>query len=146
MEIILVVVGNRDYDNYEFFCKTMDRYIAHFGYEIRKVYSGDAPGIDQMTEDWAISRGYKFEAIPAVWQLPDGSTDRGAGMKRNEILIAKGTHVVAFWDGKSTGTKHSSGLAKELNKTRMIVPIVATKKRYYCARWKAIYAERNKAA
>lgn len=144
MEITLAVVGSRQFDDYEFFCKTMDKYVAFFDYDIKKVYSGDAPGVDQMAEDWAISRGHHFEPVLAVWENPDGTHNPGAGYARNEKLLNKITHAVIFWDGGSKGTDHTRSRAKELNKTYVTVPIIATKRRYYCARWKEIYAERNK--
>lgn len=144
MEIILVVGGTRDFDDYEFFCRKLDTYIAFFGYTVIKVISGDAAGPDQMTEDWAISRGYDFEAMPAKWKREDGTTDREAGFKRNIMMISRGTHCVFFHDGKSPGTAHAIDQCKPLGKSKVVIPIETTPKRYYCERWRKIYRERKR--
>lgn len=142
MEIILAIVGTRDYDDYDYFCKVMDNYVKYLGYPIRKVYSGDAPGIDQMAEDWAISRGYLFEPVCAVWQDENGKKIPNAGYLRNEILIDKVSHCVAFWNGISKGTKHSYNLALSKKKTTIRIKIEATTKRYYSERHRKLFNER----
>lgn len=35
-----------------------------------------------------------------------------AGFLRNEDMVALATHLVAFWDGRSYGTKHIIDLAR----------------------------------
>ncbi|MEE1459109.1 MAG: hypothetical protein U0K51_06570 [Segatella copri] len=36
-----------------------------------------------------------------------------AGILRNMNMLVTATHLVAFWDGKSHGTKHVIEIAKE---------------------------------
>ena len=38
---------------------------------------------------------------------------RMAGIFRNMNMLVTATHLVAFWDGKSHGTKHMIEIAKE---------------------------------
>lgn len=66
---------------------------------------GDARGADKLGADWAEFHGISVKHMPAKWRLPNGITDRGAGHKRNAEMAAIGDVLLAFWDGKSKGTK-----------------------------------------
>lgn len=37
---------------------------------------------------------------------------KSAGYKRNQEMANVSTHLIAFWDGKSRGTKHMIDIAK----------------------------------
>lgn len=47
-----------------------------------------------------------------MWDLHGKS----AGFKRNVHIIDDSDEVIAFWDGKSRGTRHSINLAKTAKK------------------------------
>lgn len=72
------------------------------------VVHGDCPtGADKMVEEWCLLRSFKTERHPALWQRPDGSTNKGAGFYRNiEMAKLGGDYCLAFWDGRSPGTGH----------------------------------------
>lgn len=54
--------------------------------------------------------------------LPDWDKfGKSAGYRRNFKIINEADYVIAFWDGKSKGTKHSIDLAKEQSKPFCIV-------------------------
>jgi hypothetical protein len=56
--------------------------------------------------------------------LPDWAKHgRAAGPIRNKLIISDADYVIAFWDGKSTGTLSSINIAKGLNKPLTIIPI-----------------------
>lgn len=137
--VVLAIVGCRQYNDFDYVCDIIDKYIKHHDLVIQKIVSGDAPGIDQIAEDYAISRGYAFEAFLADWDNFPGS----AGYIRNEQIIDAATHVLAFWDGKSKGTGHSKDLALKKRRLTTTAKIELTDKRYYSKRWRKIYAERN---
>ena len=61
-----------------------------------------ARGADRLGERYAKERGYKVIYFPADWDI-DG---RSAGFKRNVKMAEYADALVAFWDGKSSGTKH----------------------------------------
>lgn len=89
--------------------------------KISVIVSGGASGPDSFAEEWAKEAGIPFVGFYAKWHAEDGSLDRGAGFRRNHKIIANADVVVAFWDGKSSGTAHSIEMAKQQNKRTIIL-------------------------
>ena len=84
------------------------------------VVSGTARGADQLGEAWARARGHAIEQFPADWE----NLGRSAGYRRNVEMVAtlkERDAVVAFWDGKSKGTKHTIDIASALPGIKVIV-------------------------
>lgn len=77
------------------------------------VISGTAHGADRMGEQYAMTHHFKLERYPADWDRHG----RAAGYKRNVKMAKVATHLVAFWDGKSRGTRHMIRIALELGLT-----------------------------
>lgn len=73
------------------------------------IVSGTARGADQLGERYAERRGYTVERCPADWE----NYGRSAGMARNKNMAARSDALIAFWDGKSPGTKNMINLARE---------------------------------
>ena len=67
------------------------------------VVSGHAPGTDQMGEMWADEHMFDVELHPADWD----THGKAAGFRRNVEMVNVSQVLVAFWDGKSRGTKHT---------------------------------------
>ena len=69
--------------------------------ETTEIISGGAKGVDTS------ARQYAFEHhIPLIEFLPDYERyGRAAPLKRNITIIENADWVLAFWDGKSHGTK-----------------------------------------
>lgn len=72
----------------------------------------DTPrGVDRIVYQEAQKLGFLIETHPADWEGYSAEDKRrfghkGAGRKRNEEMAADGASLcIAFWDGKSTGTK-----------------------------------------
>mgnify|MGYP002278166880 CR=1 FL=1 len=86
------------------------------GFEITQIVSGGARGIDQAAIDVAYIDAWPGGPMVfmAVWQRPDGSTDKGAGIKRNRLMAEYADCLIAIWDGASTGTKNMIDTAREL--------------------------------
>lgn len=103
----VAIVGSRGYPNLnqvrEFVSKLKPGTI---------VVSGGADGVDKAAEVQAKACGLNVEIYYPRWDLHG----KGAGFARNRLIVANSDMVVAFWDGKSNGTKHSIGVAHELNK------------------------------
>ncbi len=98
----IAIVGSRDYHD----MRRVIRYVKSLPPDTI-VVSGNARGVDQMSEETARSCGLEVISIPARWEREDGTTDRSAGYKRNIEIIEQVETVIAFWDGKSKGTLHS---------------------------------------
>ncbi len=74
--------------------------------------SGGARGVDTWAEEEATSMGYPCIIFKPDW---DG-LGKCAGFMRNEKIINEADLVLAFWDGTSSGTKHSIDLARKNKK------------------------------
>lgn len=66
-----------------------------------ELVSGGAKGIDTCAREYAAANGLKLtEFLPEYDRY-----GRGAPIKRNFQIIEYADAVIAFWDGKSRGTK-----------------------------------------
>nr|NIQ79998.1 DUF2493 domain-containing protein [Anaerolineae bacterium] len=77
--------------------------------EDTEIISGTAKGADQTGEQWAKQNGVQVRRFPADWK----KFGRKAGFRRNHQMLEEATALVAFWDGKSRGTKHMIEIAKK---------------------------------
>ena len=69
--------------------------------ECSTIISGGAKGVDQAAERYAQKNNIQMEI-----HLPDYQRyGRGATHVRNKLIIDSADFVLAFWDGKSKGTK-----------------------------------------
>lgn len=73
------------------------------------VVSGNAKGVDKTAETVAMDLGMEVISLPADWK----QHGKSAGYKRNGEIVARSHKIVAFWDGKSKGTKHTIDIAYE---------------------------------
>lgn len=127
-ELRVIIAGSRDFND---FSKLMNSCIEILAGITNKnddldkirIVSGTAKGADQLGEQYAKIAGYDVSRFPADW---DGLGKR-AGYVRNaemaNFAVADGNYgvLIAFWDGKSKGTKHMIDLAE---KKRLEVHIV----------------------
>ena len=97
----VIVAGGRDFNNYNGLAASLDYLLKNINDEIQ-IVCGMARGADRLGERYAKERGYKVIYFPADWDI-DG---RSAGFKRNVKMADYADALVAFWDGKSSGTKH----------------------------------------
>ena len=66
-----------------------------------EIVSGSAKGVDTSAREYALSHGIKLtEFLPEYTKY-----GRSAPLKRNITIIEYSDIVLAFWDGKSRGTK-----------------------------------------
>lgn len=66
-----------------------------------EIVSGGARGVDTSAIEYALSHGIKLtEFLPEYTRF-----GRSAPLKRNITIIEYADIVLAFWDGKSRGTK-----------------------------------------
>lgn len=66
-----------------------------------EIVSGGAKGVDTSAREYALAHGIKLtEFMPEYTRF-----GRSAPLKRNITIIEYSDIVIAFWDGKSRGTK-----------------------------------------
>ena len=83
--------------------------------DVTEIVSGGARGIDACAKNYALSHGLKLTEF-----LPEyGKYGRGAPLRRNITIIEYADLVLAFWDGRSRGTKFVIDNCKKRN-----IPVV----------------------
>lgn len=119
-ELRVIIAGSRDFDNFSKLmnnCNDILSDIVNKNHDLEKIriISGTARGADQLGEQYAKITGYEVSRFPADW---DGLGKR-AGYVRNaemaRFAVVDGNYgvLIAFWDGKSKGTKHMIDLAEK---------------------------------
>lgn len=108
----LAVVGSRIFDDtfYEEVREKLLFIVAR--YRVNMIISGGAKGIDTLANNFADEIHMSKMIFPAQWDV----YGKSAGMIRNQKIVDACDQLVAFWDGKSPGTKNTIELAKEQNK------------------------------
>jgi hypothetical protein len=103
----VAVVGSRDYPDW----RQVREYVESLPAGT-VVVSGGARGVDAIAEKAARLAGLAVDVYPADWQ----TYGMAAGMIRNRQIVKNCHRVVAFWDGKSKGTKNTIDLAVAMGK------------------------------
>ncbi len=92
--MIVAVVGSRTLE-----INDLGRFLPD---GVTEIVSGGAKGVDTSAREFAKANGIKLTEV-----LPDYRMyGKGAPLKRNEVIVDMVDLVIAFWDGKSRGTKH----------------------------------------
>lgn len=85
--------------------------------ETTEIVSGGAKGIDTSAKEYAVANSIKLTEF-----LPNyAKYKRGAPLKRNMQIIEYADVVIAFWDGKSKGTRF---VIDNCNKTGKEVTVI----------------------
>lgn len=108
----LAIVGSRSFTDYRLLKETVDGFYASPGKEITEIVSGGAKGADTLAERYAKENNIPLIRLRPKWKDSKGVYNARAGFDRNKDIVARSEHVVAFWDGKSTGTRDSINEAK----------------------------------
>ena len=100
----VAVIGSRGIENLN-----ISEYIPK---EITEIVSGGARGVDTLARNYAEQKDLKLTEF-----LPEyNKFGRSAPLKRNIQIIEYADLVIAFWDGKSRGTKFVIDNCKKLGK------------------------------
>lgn len=122
----VIIAGGRDFERYDILSKTMN---AKF-HEPIIIISGCAEGADKLGERYAREHNLTTERYPADWSNLNvtpcyvkynsrGSYNALAGHNRNQQMLQAvldnpdGGCLVAFWNGKSSGTRNMINIARE---------------------------------
>ncbi len=110
MKYKVIVAGTRYYKNQEFVDRKLDHLLQNFSKEnIQIVEGGEPTGVDRRAREYAQKRGIDYRTFEADWD----THKKAAGPIRNREMAEYGTHLVAFWDGESRGTKNMINEAKK---------------------------------
>tara|TARA_R110001583_G_scaffold38377_1_gene124060 strand:+ start:113 stop:463 length:351 start_codon:yes stop_codon:yes gene_type:complete len=103
----LIIAGGRNFTDYKKLCQICDN-ILQDQTNIEIVSGAYFKGADQLGEKYAAEKGFLLTKFPADWKR----FGRAAGPKRNEQMAIYAEALVAFWNGKSKGTKNMINLVK----------------------------------
>jgi hypothetical protein len=105
----LIIAGRRNFTNYKQLVQKCDDLLK--GKSNIEIVSGTCKGADKLGEQYAKQRGYKLTQFPADWN----KYGKVAGPIRNQQMANYANTLIAFWDGKSRGTRNMIQLAKSSN-------------------------------
>ena len=105
----VIIAGSRDFKNYDLLVTKCDTFLKN--QSNIQIVSGTANGADKLGEKYAREKGYSIKQFPADWD----KFGKSAGYKRNKEMADYADSIIAFWDGKSKGTKHMIDLAEKSN-------------------------------
>lgn len=102
--IKIIIAGGRDFNSYDMVCEGMEAILRDYDLELNEIeiVSGGARGVDALGERYAKEHNLPLTLFPADWDAY-GNT---AGLIRNAEMAQYADMLLAFWDGKSRGTKH----------------------------------------
>ena len=104
----VIVAGSRDFKDYQLLEKTLDYFLQNINEPIH-ILCGMANGADALGLLYAHWHDCELEKYPAKWDIHG----KRAGFIRNEEMAQNADALVAFWDGKSHGTKDMIKRARE---------------------------------
>ena len=109
----LAVIGSRTIENIN-----IEAFIPD---GVTEIVSGGAKGADRLAEEYAAARG-----LPVKLFLPDYDRyGRAAPIRRNQQIAEYADEALAFWDGKSKGTRSCIDFFKKQGKPMRIVTVKA---------------------
>src|SRR5690606_7546267 len=99
----------RNFNDFRLLEKTCDTFLRNQDKESLEIVSGGAKGADRCGEAYAINNAIKLKVFKADWD----TLGKSAGYVRNSQMAEYADCLIAYWDGKSKGTKHMINLAVE---------------------------------
>lgn len=132
----VIVAGSRSFTDQAVAFKELDRLFESKAVE---VVSGRAAGADLLGELWAEARRQALKYFPAKW----GVYGQSAGYIRNVEMADYAREqeegmLVAFWNGRSRGTKHMIQIAQEKGLKVIIISIEDTPVPMTPERWTSL--------
>lgn len=111
----LAIIGSRSFKDYYKLCIEVNK--LRETEEITTIISGGANGADYLGKKYSIDYYLGYKEYPAEWD----KYGKSAGFRRNVDIVNDSDIILAFWDGKSRGTKHSIDLATKSGKKVIII-------------------------
>lgn len=115
----LIIAGGRDFTNTELMVQTLQQLIEEGTLPQKPtLICGMARGADMTAHRLWSHYGMDIIEMPADWDR----LGKRAGFARNAEMAAIADFLVAFWDGKSKGTKHMIDQMWKLRKPFVSIP------------------------
>lgn len=106
----VIIAGTRSFNDYNLLKESCEHLLRENMEKHRIIIlSGHASGADALGERFAEEHGLKCELHPADWK----KHGRAAGPIRNTEMARISDALIAFWDGKSPGTRSMINLARK---------------------------------
>ena len=108
----IIIAGGRDFMDYNLLKEKVNKILQEKKVTHKIVIiSGCARGADTLGLRYASENAFDVEKYPAEWD----KYGKKAGYMRNVEMAENADALIAFWDGKSKGTKHMIDIATERN-------------------------------
>lgn len=126
----IAIVGSREFTDYSIVKDIMTSFFS--GVRITEIVSGGAKGADTLGKQYAIEKEISLKEFLPEWDNlshPDAvikedrwgkKYDSKAGFRRNKLIVERADIIIAFWNGKSHGTKHTLEIVKKMKKWYII--------------------------
>ena len=111
----IIIAGGRDFKDYRRLKLVVEHNVQNL--DCIEIICGEAKGADTLGKQLAVSKGWTVHSYPANWER----YGKAAGYRRNEEMAKHAEALIAFWDGKSKGTKHMIDSMLLLRKPVVIV-------------------------
>ena len=116
-ELRIIIAGSRDFHDYDLLKREVLNIVRYDNRPKKfiKIVSGKARGADTLGEQFAEEFGLEVKEFLADWN----GLGKRAGYVRNAEMAKFAVEnnndgmLIAFWDGKSKGTKHMIDLAEK---------------------------------
>ncbi len=107
----VIIAGSRFYDVYDEATVFIEQCLQELTIPFL-ILSGGCRGADALGERYAIENEIPLKRYLPEWHI----YGRGAGPKRNRVMVDECDAVICFWNGESRGTKSLIEYAKEKGK------------------------------
>lgn len=97
----IIIAGGRHFNDYSLLKAKLDHLLQLMDKRDIVIISGCAKGADSLGERYAHENSIEVWKSPADWD----THGKAAGHIRNAEMADNATHLVAFFDGSSPGTK-----------------------------------------
>lgn len=104
----IIIAGSRGIVDPHFLYPTLDNYFLY----VTEVVCGGASGVDSIGAQWAYDNWIPIKYFYADWN----QFGKSAGYRRNVEMGKYADGLLAFWDGRSDGTRHMFEIMHKLNK------------------------------
>jgi hypothetical protein len=86
-------------------------------HHITEFLHGGARGADRLAFRWAVRHHVRSHCFAADWER----FGKAAGVRRNYQMAQAGDMLLAFWDGRSAGTRHLISCMQQLGKPVVVI-------------------------
>lgn len=110
----VIIAGGRDFNNYPLLREECIKILHSHQYKPVEIVPDGARGADKLGEKFAKRFNYPLKVFPANWD----KYGKRAGYLRNKEMAEYASPdgmLIAFWDGKSRGTRLMIDLANKYN-------------------------------